>query len=218
MGSVSGSPSAAAWGILGGTFDPIHLAHLAVAEQTRETLGLAGVLFIPAGVPVHKPDRLVTPVGHRLAMVELAIDENPAFHLSRIEVDRPGPSYTVETLERLHADLGRPSDDPFVLIISVEALAGFLGWREPQRILELARLAVVPRYGYRPMGASWLAEHFPGQHDRVIFLDAPDLGHSASAIRGLSAAGRSVRYLVPDAVARYMTEHRLYPTELWTKN
>lgn len=200
------------WGILGGTFDPVHHAHLVIAEQTREILGLEGVLFMPAGIPVHKPDRLGAPVAHRVAMLELAIADNPRFHLSRMEVDRPGPSYTVSTLELLHRDL--PGHDRFVLILSVEALAGFPKWREPQRILELARLAVVPRRGYRALGPSWLAKHFPGQEHRVRFLDVPELGHSASTIRDLVAAGRSVRYLLPDPVAQYIAEHRPYPSAL----
>lgn len=211
------------WGILGGTFDPVHHAHLAIAEQTRETLGLEGVLFVPAAVPVHRPGRPITPVAHRIAMLERAIADNAAFRLSRIEADRPGPSYTVDTLELLHRDAregrapfpapgqGHPgSQDPFVFILSVEALAGFVTWREPQRILQLTRLAVVPRAGYPAIGPSWVAERLPGQEDRLTFLDAPELSHSASTIRRLAAEGRSVRYLVPDAVARYIAEHRPY--------
>ncbi len=222
--SATASPARPrSWGILGGTFDPVHHAHLAIAEQTRETLGLEGVLFVPAAIPVHKPGRPITPVTHRVAMLERAIADNAAFRLSRIEVERPGPSYTVDTLELLHRDAregrapfhgageGHPrGPDPFVFILSMEALAGFLAWREPQRVLQLTRLAVVPRPGYRAIGPSWVAERLPGQEDRVTFLDGPELGHSASTIRRLAAAGRSVRYLVPDAVARYIAEHRPY--------
>jgi nicotinate-nucleotide adenylyltransferase len=206
--------------VLGGTFDPIHFAHLAIAEAAADVLELSGVLFVPAGLPPHKPERIVTAPSHRLRMVELAIVGNERFRLSRVEVDRPGPSYTVETLERLVAE---PVDEAaarhgYVFLVSVEALAGLHRWREPQRILELCRLAVVPRFGYRAPGRAWLAEHFPGQEERILFLDGPDLGHSASRIRSLAAEGRSIRYLVPDAVAAYIREHDLYPPLLWQKN
>ncbi len=205
------------WGILGGTFDPIHLAHLAIAEQTRDALGLRGVLFLPAGLPPHKPDRIITAARHRLAMVELAISGNPTFHLSRLELDRAGPSFAADTLEDLSAEL-RDAAERLIWILSAEALRGFAGWHRPERVLDLCRLAVVPRLGYRALGRSWLAEHFPGREDRVIFLDGPQLGDSASAIRRLVGEGRSIRYLVPDAVARYINDHHLYPPDLWAKN
>ena len=202
-----------AWGVLGGTFDPVHFAHLAIAEQSREDLGLAGVLFVPAGIPPHKPTGLITPAAHRVAMVALAIAGNACFSLSRIEVDRPGVSYAVDTLEQLAGEY-----PDLVFILSVEALRGLPTWRQPARILELCRMAVVPRHGYRSPGRAWLAEHVPGQEDRGLFLDGPDLGNSASDIRRRAASGRSIRYLVPEAVADYIARHRLYPPELWTKN
>ncbi len=206
------APASGAWGVLGGTFDPIHCAHLAIAEQTREALGLAGVLFVPAGVPPHKLGQRITPVAHRTAMVELAIRDNPAFRLSRIEADRPGPSYSVETVERLLADPPQPWDPAggLVLIVSMEALLGLETWRGPERLLRLCRLAVVPRRGYPVRARTWMSEHFAGLEDRVIELDGPDLGHSASAIRERVAAGRSIRYLVPPAVEAYILDHGLY--------
>lgn len=206
------APTSGAWGVLGGTFDPIHFAHLAIAEQTRESLGLTGVLFVPAGVPPHKLGQQITPVAHRTAMVELAIDDNPTFSLSRIEADRPGPSYSVDTVERLLADPPRPWDPTagLVLILSMEALLGLETWREPERLLRSCRLAVVPRRGYPVRARSWVSQHFAGLEDRVIELDGPDLGHSASAIRERVAAGRSIRYLVPPAVEAYIMGHGLY--------
>ncbi len=207
------APSAAgAWGILGGTFDPPHYAHLAIAEQARDALGLAGVLFVPAPVPPHKLDRRITPVEHRVAMVELATADNPAFHVSRIEVDREGPSYTVDTVERLLADPPRPWDPDagLVFILSVEALIGLETWHEPARLLAECRLAVVPRRGYPVSPLHWIAEHFPGREDRILVLDGPDLGHSASGIRDRAAAGRSIRYLVPPEVEAYIRAHGLY--------
>jgi nicotinate-nucleotide adenylyltransferase len=206
------------WGLLGGTFDPIHYAHLAVAEQTREALELAGVLFIPAGVPVHKSERTVSAPSHRARMVELAIADNPAFRLSRVELDRPGLSYSVDTVRRLLDEDGAAGPDRFVFVVSSEAFASLHTWREPAELLKLVRVAVVPRLGHRQPGRSWVAEHFPGLEDRVQFLDGPQLGNSASEVRRRSAAGLSIRYLVPPAVESYIKEHSLYPPDLWQKN
>jgi nicotinate-nucleotide adenylyltransferase len=193
-------------GIFGGTFDPIHHGHLAIAEEAREALGLEVVRFVPAAVSPFKPDRAVTEAGHRLAMVEAAIAGNPAFEASRVELDRPGPSYTVETLEAGAA----AGDTDAWLIVSSEALAGFPRWREPDRILELARLAVVPRGGFEPLGETWVGSQFPGREDRFAFLPGPLLPISGSVVRRRAAAGRSVRYLVPEAVAVYIARNRLY--------
>jgi nicotinate-nucleotide adenylyltransferase len=194
-------------GILGGTFDPIHFAHLAIAEQTREDLDLDAILFVPAALPVHKPPAAVTAVDHRLAMVELAIADNPCFVLSRIELDRGGPSYSVDTLEQLTAEQPQRKH---VFIMSSEAAKALPGWRSPRRLLELAEVAVVPRLGYVLPSRSWLAAEFPGQADRFTFVDTPALGHSASDIRNRVRSGRSIRYLVPDAVEDYIVQHGLY--------
>jgi nicotinate-nucleotide adenylyltransferase len=197
-------------GILGGTFDPPHLAHLAVAEEAREVLGLERVLFVPAGRPWQKAARAVTPGPVRLAMVERAIAGNPAFAVDGREVGRPGPSYTVETLAALVAEgAGR---DPW-FILSLEALAGFATWREPERILELARLCVVPR-GAEPAAAvaAFLAR-FPGAAGRLVALDRPRLDISSTEIRARVREGRSIRYLVPDGVAAMIREYALYLTD-----
>jgi nicotinate-nucleotide adenylyltransferase len=193
-------------GLFGGTFDPVHLGHLAIAEEVREALGLATVRFVPAAASPFKTDRVITPAEHRMAMVEAAIAGNPRFHASRMELDRPPPSYTVDTL----AALAGRGPATIWLILSSEALAGFPGWREPDRILALARLAVVPRGGFDPLGPEWVREHFPGREERFAFLDGPLLPISGSVVRRRAAVGRSVRYLVPDAVARYIVQHDLY--------
>lgn len=217
---VSQAPSKAIrrWGILGGTFDPIHFAHLAVAQQALEELSLEGVLFVPSGVPPHKGDQMVTPVKHRVAMVELAISGNPCFRPSRIEVERPGPSYTVDTVEQLTAEGGALYGTEPYFILSAEALRGLPTWHDPDRLLASCRIAVAPRLGFATGGRPWVAEHFPGREDRFTFLGGPDLGNSASDIRRRAAAGLSIRYLVPDPVAAYIGRNRLYPPELWTKN
>ena len=198
-------------GVFGGTFDPIHNAHLAVAEEAAEVLGLERVLFVPAGEPPHKPGREITPAKDRLAMVELAIAGNPRFAVGRLELDRPGPSYTVDTLEALRADrvAGGMGADP-VLVLSAEAFLGLMSWREPRRVLELARVVVAPRDGYPDAGPDFLAEHLPDLADRATFLDGPRLRLSASELRARAASGRSLRYLVPDAVSAYISDHGLY--------
>jgi nicotinate-nucleotide adenylyltransferase len=198
-------------GVMGGTFDPVHLGHLAVAEEAREALGLARVLFVPAGVPPHKPAADVTPVEDRVAMVALAIRDNPSFRLSRVEVDREGPSFTVETLESLAASERAAGREPtLTLILSAETFGGLPAWHDPHRLFELARVAVVPRSGHEAPDDAWLDRHFPGAASRVVRLDGPILHISSTAIRERIAAGRSIRYLVPDAVARYIGDHGLY--------
>lgn len=198
-------------GVFGGTFDPIHQAHLAVAEAARDKFDLGRVLFIPTAQPPHKPDRVVTAAGHRCAMVEAAIAGNPAFEVSRLEIDRGGMSYTVDTLAALHA-AENAAENPAVLalILSAESFVGLPTWREPHRVLDLAALIVAPRDGFPEADAAFLDHHFPGTSDRAAFLDGPRMRLSASDIRARAAAGRSIRYLVPDAVAAYIGDHALY--------
>jgi nicotinate-nucleotide adenylyltransferase len=201
-------PVAGTLGMLGGTFDPVHLGHLAVADEAREALGLEHVVFVPAGHPPHKAGRPISPAVDRLAMIELAIADNPAFSVDRIELDRPGPSYTVDTVAALLGGPAAPAE--LTVIVSAELFSTFPTWHEPDRLLRLARVAVAPRPGHRAPGRSFVAEHFPGLEDRVTFLDGPHLGVSATDIRERAAAGRSIRYLVPPAVAAYIGDHALY--------
>lgn len=210
---------AAATGIMGGTFDPPHLGHLAIAQDVLEALGLGRVLFVPAGIPPHKTERTISPPSHRAAMLELAIAGNPAFAVSRVELERTGPSYTVDTVDQLRraaADAG--DDDRFVVIVGGESLAALTTWHEPERLLRACHLAVVERPGTRTPGRPWVGEHFPGLEDRVLFLAGPRLCHSSSDIRRRVAEGRSIRYLVPETVAAYIAEHELYTDELWRRN
>jgi nicotinate-nucleotide adenylyltransferase len=210
--SAGAAPIAAgSLGVFGGTFDPIHFAHLAVAQEAAETIGLEQVLFVPAGQPPHKPDRSITAGADRLAMVELAIAGNARFAVDRLELERAGPSYTVETLEALHASRSAGGDTPHLtLVLSAEAFLGLTTWREPRRVLELARVAVAPRDGYPLAGPAFMDEHFPDLAGRVVFLDGPRMRLSSSELRRRAAAGRSLRYLVPDAVAAYIDDHALY--------
>ena len=198
-------------GIMGGTFDPVHLGHLAVAEEAREALGLDRILFVPAGRPPHKPLGTDGSIEDRLAMVRLAIADNPSFGLSRVDVDRPGPSYTADTIDLLAGEALERGDSPdLTLIMSAETLAGLPSWHEPERLLGACRVAVVPREGYPAPERGWLAAQFPGFEDRFDFLEGPRLGISSTGIRERVAAGRSIRYLVPEAVERHIADHGLY--------
>jgi nicotinate-nucleotide adenylyltransferase len=195
-------------GILGGTFDPVHLGHLIMAEHAREHLGLDHVLFIPAGQPWRKSDRIVTPAVDRLAMLELAIAGNDSFGISDIELRREGPTYTADTLEALG---GERLDDSFYFIVGADALADLPHWHDPRRIVQHAVLAVTPRDGddlpLHALRDAGIADA------RVEAFPMPRTDVSSTEIRARVAAGRSVRYLVPDCVAAYIRERRLYTPE-----
>lgn len=198
-------------GILGGTFDPIHLGHLAIAEEVREVLGLERVLFVPAGIPPHRPTAPAASGGDRLAMLRLAIAGNPAFAASPIELERAGPSFSVDTVEQLAGALrGEDRVPDLWFVLSSEAFGLLPTWHEPERLLRAARVAVVPRAGAPTLTSDWVAVRFPGFVDRIRFVDGPNLGISGTEIRRRVAAGRSLRYLVPDEVARYIGNHKLY--------
>ena len=194
------------WGVLGGVFDPIHYAHLAIAEQTCDALSLDGVLFMPASIPTHRAAPHAA-ANSRLAMAEAAIADNPRFALSRMEIDRGGPSFSVDTAQQLTDQ--RPADT-FVFIVSAESASYLPEWRDPERLIDLAQIAVVPRLGYADLSAEWLAARFPGRESRFSFVTTSRLGHSSSEVRARVGAGTSIRYLVPPAVEGYIREHGLY--------
>ncbi|MES1239786.1 MAG: nicotinate-nucleotide adenylyltransferase [Chloroflexota bacterium] len=191
-------------GMMGGTFDPIHVGHLAIADDVREALDLERILFVPAGHPPHKPAGAVSAVEHRVAMVQAAIADNPSFELSLVEVERSGPSYTVDTVEALSSTFD------VTVILSVETFLELPTWHAPDRLFAAARVAVVPREGYAAPDPAWLAQTFPGREDRVRYVEAPHLGVSSTGIRARIAAGRTIRYLVAPAVASYIGAHGLY--------
>ncbi len=197
-------------GILGGTFDPPHLAHLVLAEQARAQLGLERVLFCPVGQQPLKADYSVTPVEHRLAMVQLAIAGQPHFELSLVDVNRPGPHYTGDMLALLHANY---ANTDFNFIVGTDSLRDFLRWRDPARIISLARLAVARRPGSQPDMAE-LDAALPGLRERLVWLDTPWLDISATDIRRRVRLGLPIRYLVPLPVEAYIEQHELY-TQPW---
>jgi nicotinate-nucleotide adenylyltransferase len=194
-------------GVLGGTFDPIHIGHLVIAEEARTKLGLSEVLFVPAGQPWLKQDRDITPAAHRVEMVRRAIADNPQFKLCTLEVDRPGPSYTVDTLTMLQKQLG--SKASLFFILGRDTLAELPLWKEPQEVMQLCKLVVPPRIGSRDL--RHLEKAIPGLLDKVIQLDMPVIGISSSEIRHRIAQGLPIRYLVPPEVEKYITEQRIYP-------
>lgn len=209
-------------GILGGTFNPIHLAHLRVAEEIREGCALDRVLFIPAALPPHKRTADAVPFPHRLAMVEAAIADNPAFEVSEIEARREGKSYSVDTLEILRRE---NPDDAFYFIIGMDSFRDLPTWREYRRLFELTNLVVASRPGVETENPlSFLPVALQGEFDydkdfkklkhrsgtEVIFLEETFLDISSTRIRRLVAEGQSIRYLVPDAVEGYIQQHGLY--------
>jgi len=206
-------------GILGGTFDPIHYGHLAVAEEVAEALGLEKILFVPAARPPHKLDEDVTPAEDRATMVALAIAGNPAFGLCRIELERKGPSYTADTLEQLADEAARQGvARELHFILSADTLAEFRTWRTPERVLAAAHLVVVPRPGAPAPSLEWALAQIPeaaaaGPALRIRCVDTVRLATSSTEIRARAAAGCSIRYLVPPDVEAYVRDHRLYRSE-----
>lgn len=194
-------------GVLGGTFDPIHLGHLLIAEQARDELDLEQVLFVPAGSPPHKPDQMIAPDHHRLAMLELAIATHPAFALSRVDMDRPGPSYTADTLALLRAEWGPTVRLHFIL--GSDSLAELLTWHQPWRLIQQARLAVADRPGLE-VDLAELERGLPGLNAAVDWVSMPEVGISATDIQRRVQTGRSIRYQVPAAVEDYILRHGLY--------
>jgi nicotinate-nucleotide adenylyltransferase len=195
-------------GVLGGSFDPVHVAHLLVAETVREALGLDLVLFLPAGRQPLKRHRQATPAEHRVAMVELAIRDNPRFALSRIDVDRRGVSYTAETVHVLRRDWGGDAISMW-FIIGADSLASFPQWHEPEAVLACTRLAVVRRPGVQLNLAS-LYSQLPQLQNTLDWIDTASMDISATDIRRRVAEGLSIRYRVPESVRKYIEAQGLY--------
>ncbi|MGY4740935.1 nicotinate-nucleotide adenylyltransferase [Streptomyces sp. ATMOS53] len=200
-GRIGGAPAcgSASWG---GTFDPIHHAHLHNAAMAAAACGLDHVVLVPTGEPCHKDPRGVSPSADRFTMAEIACRPDPLLSVSRVEVDRPGPSYTVPTLRELHRTLG-PAAELF-LIVGTDTAEGITQWYEAEAIPRLARLVVVGRADHVPDPARLPRS---GTYDPV---PASPWRISSTQIRARVRAGRPVRYLVPDGVAAYIAERGLY--------
>ncbi len=197
-------------GILGGTFDPIHYAHLAIAEEARTQVGLERVVFVPAGQPPHKLDEVITPAHHRLAMLKLALASNPHFLISQVDLERPGPCYTADTLALLQEKWGPEAELYF--IIGADSLLEMHTWYHPERIIELARLIVAPRLG-RSFHLAQLEKSLPGLSRRVLTIQTPLLEISSTDLRRRVREGKSIKYYLPEEVEAYIFEHGLYRGE-----
>ncbi len=195
-------------GVMGGTFDPVHMGHLIVAEEARTRMNLAETLFVPACLPWLKSDSPISAAEHRVEMVRLAIADKPYFKLSTVDIERGGPSYTVDTVASLRGQIG--AEDELFMILGWDSLAELPQWHEPSRLITMCRLVVVPRPGYSRPELKSLGKSLPGISQRVIFLDKPEIDISASNIRERVAKGLSVHHLVPTPGNRYIKEHRVY--------
>lgn len=194
-------------GILGGTFDPVHVGHLILGETAREELRLDRVLFVPAGQPWRKTDREVTSADHRVTMLRLAIEDNPMFALCTIEVETLGPSYTVATLRRVREENGEAE---LFLIVGADAFEDMPNWKDPEKITELATIAVTGRPDPNETSGQQLLPSDSPLGSRVVWFHMPAIGVSATAIRDLVRWGKSVRYLLPPVVEAYIRENGLY--------
>jgi nicotinate-nucleotide adenylyltransferase len=204
----SSPPSPATIGVFGGTFDPPHMGHLILAEVTCDALKLDQVLFVPSADPPHKNKWPITDVKHRVAMLREAIADNPRFALSQVDISRPGPHYTVDTLRILREEFAGAE---LYFLMGGDSLHDFPSWRDPGGIIMQAKLAVMQRPGENAnIDLPALSAQLPGIEDRIVFVDAPIIGISATIMRERLRAGDSIRYQVPHAVERYIVRHGLY--------
>jgi nicotinate-nucleotide adenylyltransferase len=194
-------------GILGGTFDPIHVGHLILAEEARDQLGLSVVYFVPAGDPPHKRDRRLAPVEDRLQMIERAIASNFAFRASRADADRPGPHYTIEMVHIFQQQL--PPGGELYFLMGYDSLAELPCWHQPAELVAACRLVALNRYNV-PLDWNYLEAALPGIRQRVTLLDMPELEIASHQIQERVRTGRTIRYLVPEEVREYIAARGLY--------
>jgi nicotinate-nucleotide adenylyltransferase len=193
-------------GVMGGTFDPIHYGHLVTAEEALVQFGLDSVLFVPTGRPWMKEHEVVSPPEDRYLMTVIATASNPLFRVSRMEVDRDGPTYTVDTLRGLKELYGEQTD--LFFITGADAIVEILQWKDPQELFDLATFIAATRPGYDVMAA--IREHAPVSRSDITVMSIPALAISSTDIRARTAAGRPIRYLVPEGVKSYVEKAGLY--------
>lgn len=195
-------------GLMGGTFDPIHLGHLAAAEEVRTGFGLDKIVFIPSARPPHKSGKVITDSEHRYTMTVLATVDNPHFEVSRIEIDRPGPSYTIDTVRHFKS---RHPHDKLYFITGADAILEIFTWKDARALLEMCEFIAVTRPGYDLTGLGSLAERLSRETVSNIHpFSVTALAISSSELRQRIAMGRSIRYLVPDMVEQYIYKTGLY--------
>ena len=195
-------------GVFGGTFDPIHLGHLIVADEARETLGLDEVLFIPSGRPWVKAGTPVSAACHRMAMVVMAVGPTPWFRALDLDVKRPGPTYTVDTLLELRSELGEEAE--LYLILGLDAVQDMPRWHQPARIFELCTVVGMSRPGVADLDHAALDAVVPNAAERVVLLEGPVVSVSGTDLRRRVREGRSIRHRVPEAVEAYIYRQGLY--------
>lgn len=196
-------------GLLGGTFDPPHYGHLLLAQEATWQLALDRVLFVPTRQNPLKRAKAVSAVEHRLAMTELAVCDDARFYVSRADLDRPAPSYTVDLLRLMLREECPPNSQLFFLV-GADLLAELPTWHQPEEVLQLATLVVANRPGWPTPDPSAIEQAFPMAHGRLCAVKLPGVDVSATDIRCRVRAGQPIRYLTPPAVEEYIAQHRLY--------
>lgn len=195
-------------GVLGGTFDPVHNGHLILADVAKEKLNLSTVLFIPAGQPWLKTEHAITPAEHRLRMLKLALDDTPYFRISEMEIERPGPTYTIDTISALKERLDEA--DELFFILGQDNLMQLPQWHQASELAQLCYLVAAPRPGVKKPDLKALEAEIPGVTKRIMLMKEPMIDISATNIRERVGRGLSVRHLVPEPVNRYLKENKLY--------
>ncbi|MFC1946166.1 nicotinate-nucleotide adenylyltransferase [Chloroflexota bacterium] len=197
-------------GVLGGTFDPVHNGHLGIARYVRESLALDEVVFIPAGHPYLKGDTAITQAEHRIAMLRLALEGLPGFCVSDMEFQRPGPTFTLDTM--LEMKNSHPEEEIY-FILGWDNLQALPRWYRPQELIRVCRLVALPRPGTPRPDTAAIEKAVPGIGSRLCLLSAPEIDVSASDIRSKVARGQDITALVPPTVATYIRTHCLYNLE-----
>jgi nicotinate-nucleotide adenylyltransferase len=195
-------------GILGGTFDPVHNGHIAIADEGMKQLKLQQVLFLPAGMPWMKSDHTITPSEHRMAMINLAIKNHPRFSISDIEIERKGPTFTAETLQILKN--GMEKDNRLYLLMGWDSLLDMPKWKHPEKIAELSIIAAFTRGRDTRPDVANLSAAIAGIEKKLIFINITRIDISSTDIRTRTASGLSIHGMVPDAVEAYISKHGLY--------
>jgi len=195
-------------GVMGGTFDPVHAGHISIAEEARRLLRISRVIFVPAGHPYFKSISHISPAGHRVKMLNRALAATPYFEISLMEIERPGPTYTVETIRRLKETLN-PQDEIY-FILGWDSLLSLPHWQDPMHLISLCRLVAAPRPGYPVPDVSLLEKDLPGITERVTVMEKPLIDISSSDIRERVRQGLPIDQMVPPAVADYIREQGLY--------
>ena len=195
-------------GVLGGTFDPVHLGHQIIAEEARVNLSLDKVIFVPAGRPWFKEGVEITPSADRLAMLNIAVCSNPSFEIDVLEVERPGPTYTADTMNELRSRVGEEAELYF--IVGLDALAELPSWKDPDRLADLCCFAGMKRPGYTDFDILGLEREIPGVSGKIHLVDNLLVDISSSDIRRRVREGLPISYLVPEEVEEYIKEKGLY--------